>query len=158
MAAITRQDTAASCDELQFFVDWVKVTDTFHTIQGAAALSTRAAGGQTRQIADVWPILNIHIRISESGGLLTLLGATSSFGQPIGVLFPGRKNVELFTHQRSSLFNFGSSSDRDRERAAIRRCRRVQKITRTFQQQTAADVLKSSAAQPSTANCARHPG
>ena len=108
MAAITRQDAGGfyHATNYNFSVDWVKVTDTFRIQPGRSSIVGRALlEAKPVQIADVLADPEYtYTEFQKAAGYRTLLGVPLlRSGQPIGVLFLGRKNVELFTHQQVKL-------------------------------------------------------
>ena len=151
MAAITRQDAGGfyHATNYNFSVDWVKVTDTFRIQPGRSSVVGRALlEAKPVQIADVLADPEYtYTEFQKAAGYRTLLGVPLlRSGQPIGVLFLGRKNVELFTHQQVKLV----STFADQALIAIENVRlfdevqtRTEDLRESLQQQTAtADVLK----------------
>ena len=151
MAAITRQDAGGfyHATNYNFSVDWVKVTDTFRIQPGRSSVVGRALlEAKPVQIADVLADPEYtYTEFQKAAGYRTLLGVPLlRSGQPIGVLFLGRKNVELFTHQQVKLV----STFADQALIAIENVRlfdevqtRTEDLRELLQQQTAtADVLK----------------
>jgi two-component system NtrC family sensor kinase len=150
MAALTRQGAKGyyHATNYNFSVDWVRIARNDvqpgrESVVGRALLAAKAV-----QIADVLADPEYgYPEQQKAAGYRTLLAVPLlRLGQPIGVLFLGRKNVELFTEKQVELV----STFADQAVIAIENARlfeevkaRTEDLQESLQQQTAtADVLK----------------
>jgi GAF domain-containing protein len=151
MAAITRQASGGyyHATNYNFSVDWIKVTDNLRVQPGRGSLVGRVLlAAKAVQIPDVLADSEYEFpEMQRAGGYRTLLGVPLlRGGQPIGVLFLGRKDVQEFSDKQIEIV----STFADQAVIAIENVRlfeeveaRTEDLRESLQQQTAtADVLK----------------
>jgi GAF domain-containing protein len=151
MAAITRSgpDGYYHATSYNFSVDWLKLSETLRLKPGKGSIVGRALlARKAVQIADVPADPDYaYPEVQKTAGFRTLLGVPLlRSGEPIGVLFLGRRTVSPFSDKQVELV----STFADQAVIAIENVRlfdEVQAKTRdleeSLQQQTAtADVLK----------------
>ena len=152
MASIGRQgeDGYYHATNYNLPADWIELTKSVRLVPGRESLIGRALMELTAvQIEDVQADPEYAFSdFQRAAGYRTLLGVPLlRAGQPIGVLFLGRKNVELFTDKQIELV----STFADQAVIAIENVRlfdevqaRTRDLTESLQQQTAVgDVLKT---------------
>ncbi len=152
MASIGRQgeDGYYHATNYNLPADWIELTKSVRLVPGRESLIGRALMESTAvQIEDVQADPEYAFSdFQKAAGYRTLLGVPLlRAGQPIGVLFLGRKNVELFTDKQIELV----STFADQAVIAIENVRlfdevqaRTRDLTESLQQQTAVgDVLKT---------------
>jgi GAF domain-containing protein len=152
MAAITRQDADGSnyhATRYNFSDEWTKASDSIRLYPGRGSLVGRVLlASKAVQIPDVLADPEYaYPEQQKAAGFRTLLGVPLlRSGQPIGVIFLGRKTVEPFTEKQIELV----STFADQAVIAIENVRlfdevqaRTEDLRESLQQQTAtADVLK----------------
>jgi two-component system NtrC family sensor kinase len=158
MAAIARQDAGGfhHVTNYNFPVDWLKISESVRLQPGRGSLVRRVLlATKAVQIADV--LADPEYAYSEqqkAAGYRTLLGVPLlRSGQPIGVLFLGRKTVEPFTDKQIELV----STFADQAVIAIENVRlfdevqtRTHEVSESLEYQTAiSDVLNVISRSPS---------
>jgi GAF domain-containing protein len=151
MAAIGRQGEHGyyHATNYRLSTDWIELTKSARILPGRESLIGRVlVESRVVQIADVLADPEYAFsNLQKAAGYRTLLGVPLlRVGQPIGVLFLGRKNVELFTDKQIELV----STFADQAVIAIENVRlfeevqaRTEDLRESLHQQTAtADVLK----------------
>lgn len=153
MAAMTRQNSDGDgyyhATSHNFPADWIEITKSFRIQPGRGSVVGRALlESKAVQIPDVLSDPEYaYSEFQKAGGYRTLLGVPLlRAGQPIGVLFLGRRTVSPFTDKQIELV----STFADQAVIAIENVRlfdevqaRTEDLTESLQQQTAtADVLK----------------
>jgi GAF domain-containing protein len=151
MAAIGRQGEFGyyHATNYRLSADWIELTKSARILPGRESLIGRVLmESKVVQIADVLADPEYAFsNLQKAAGYRTLLGVPLlRAGQPIGVLFLGRKDVELFTDKQIELV----STFADQAVIAIENVRlfeevqaRTEDLRESLQQQTAtADVLK----------------
>jgi two-component system NtrC family sensor kinase len=151
MAAIGRQGDLGYVHATNYHLsaDWIELTKSARILPGRESLIGRVLmESRVVQIADVLADPEYAFSdLQKAAGYRTLLGVPLlRAGQPIGVLFLGRRNVELFTGKQIELV----STFADQAVIAIENVRlfeevqaRTDDLRESLQQQTAtADVLK----------------
>jgi signal transduction histidine kinase len=151
MGAITRQGELGyyHATNYNMSADWIQLTRSTQILPGRGGLVGRVLmESRTVQIADVLADPEYAFaELQKAAGYRTILGVPLlRAGQPIGVLFLGRKNVELFTDKQIELV----STFADQAVIAMENVRlfdevqaRTDDLRESLQQQTAtADVLK----------------
>jgi GAF domain-containing protein len=109
MAAITRQDADGGyyhATRYNFSVEWTKASDSVRLYPGRGSLVGRVLlAGKAVQIPDVLADPEYAFPAQQkAAGFRTLLGVPLlRSGQPIGVIFLGRKTVEPFTEKQIEL-------------------------------------------------------
>ena len=152
MAAITRQDADGGyyhATRYNFSVEWTKASESIRLYPERGSLVGRVLlASKAVQIPDVLADPEYaYPEQQQAAGFRTLLGVPLlRSGQPIGVIFLGRKTVEPFTEKQIELV----STFADQAVIAIENVRlfdeeqaRTEDFRESLQQQTAtADVLK----------------
>jgi GAF domain-containing protein len=151
MGAITRQGELGyyHATNYNMSADWIQLTKSTQILPGRGGLVGRVLmESKTVQIADVLADPEYTFgELQRAAGFRTILGVPLlRAGQPIGVLFLGRKTVEPFTDKQIELV----STFADQAVIAIENVRlfeevqaRTEDLRESLQQQTAtADVLK----------------
>jgi GAF domain-containing protein len=151
MGAITRQGELGyyHATNYNMSADWMQLTKSMQLVPGRGGLVGRVLmESKAVQIADVLVDPEYAFpELQKAAGFRTILGVPLlRAGQPIGVLFLGRKTVELFTDKQIELV----STFADQAVIAIENVRlfeevqaRTDDLRESLQQQTAtADVLK----------------
>ena len=151
MGAIARKDGSGyyHSTNYNFGVDWIRLADAYRLQPGRGSVVGRALlANKAVQIIDVLADPEYAFPdIQEAAGFRTLLGVPMMRqGEPIGVLFLGRKAVVPFTDKQIELV----STFADQAVIAIENVRlfdevqaKTRDLTEALQQQTAtADVLK----------------
>jgi GAF domain-containing protein len=151
MGAITRQGELGyhHATNYNMSADWMQLTKSMQLLPGRGGLVGRVLmESKTVQIADVLADPEYAFpELQKAAGYRTILGVPLlRAGQPIGVLFLGRKTVEPFTDKQIELV----STFADQAVIAMENVRlfeevqaRTEDLRESLQQQTAtADVLK----------------
>ena len=153
MAAMTRQNSDGDgyyhATSYNFPTDWIAITKSFRIHPGRGSVVGRVLlESKAVQIPDVLADPEYaYSELQKAGDYRTLLGVPLlRTGQPIGVLFLGRRTVSPFTNKQIELV----STFADQAVIAIENARlfdevqaRTEDLTESLQQQTAtADVLK----------------